>query len=572
MLTIGSVISGYRIERILGRGGMGTVYLAAHPVLPRSDALKVLSPEMSHEPEFRARFLREADLAATLDHPHIVSVYGRGEAEDGLLWIAMQFVDGSDADTALRAGTMTARRAVHIVSEVAQGLDHAHGRNVVHRDVKPANFLLAGRPGPEERVLLGDFGIARALDDVGLTLTGAVMATLAYAAPEVLSGASLDGRADIYSLGCTLFRLLTGKTPFYDAGAPGAVINAHLTRIPPRATSLAPGLPRAMDDVIATAMAKDPAARFPSARALAAAASDALRGPTGIAVALPPVPAAMVGTSHLLQPATPPPPAAPQIPPPPPPPNASGRAKAVLTTAAGAAVAMLAAAAIAVAVWRNTEPTNDDTTPTMANDRSTTSTVTASPEAAASQLSSILLPAEQIPAGPGGETLTLTEATTWLFKGSDRMTPSDCGPVFFPAESSAYSQAAGYQDVAGQRLRSANEDGGATAFQSVASFLDTESAISFVTDQNKLWRRCAGSTFTLSSLTGDPTRVWTFDQPTESADIVTINTAVEGSTEICQHGMMAVRSVVIDVRQCSQQGPPDTSSLISKIALRVPPA
>ena len=152
-------------------------------------------------------------MAACLDHPQIVSVYNRGETDDGQLWIAMQFVDGTDADDALRAGTMTAPRAVHIIAEVAKALDFAHAHNVVHRDVKPANFLLSGPADVGERVLLGDFGIARALDDVGLTATGSVMATLAYAAPEVLSGMPFDGRADIYSLGCTLFRLLTGKTP-----------------------------------------------------------------------------------------------------------------------------------------------------------------------------------------------------------------------------------------------------------------------------------------------------------------------------------------------------------------------
>ena len=172
MLTAGAMVGGYRIERELGAGGMGSVYLASHPTLPRYDALKVLSRELSRDPDFRTRFIREADVAASLDHPQIVAVYNRGETDDGQLWIAMQFVDGTDADAALREGTMTPARAVHIVTEVAKALDFAHSRNVVHRDVKPANFLLSGPAGPDERVLLGDFGIARALDDVGLTATG----------------------------------------------------------------------------------------------------------------------------------------------------------------------------------------------------------------------------------------------------------------------------------------------------------------------------------------------------------------------------------------------------------------
>jgi serine/threonine protein kinase len=142
VLTVGEVVAGYRIERVLGSGGMGSVYLAANPTLPRLDAVKVLSAELSRDPDFRARFVREADVAAALDHPQIVSVYNRGETDDGQLWIAMQFVDGTDADAALRAGTMTAPRAVHIISEVAKALDFAHAHNVVHRDVKPANFQL----------------------------------------------------------------------------------------------------------------------------------------------------------------------------------------------------------------------------------------------------------------------------------------------------------------------------------------------------------------------------------------------------------------------------------------------
>src|SRR6478609_6806403 len=190
------MVAGYTIEAVLGAGGMGTVYKARNPALPRSDALKVLSEGLSRDDHFRARFLREADLAATLDHPNIVAVYTRGKTEDGKLWIAMQYVDGSDAERETRRGRMTPHRAAHIVGEVAKALDYAHRRQLLHRDVKPANFLL----GPDdERVFLADFGIARALDDaVNLTQTGMVVATIAYAAPESLSGYTVDGRSDIY--------------------------------------------------------------------------------------------------------------------------------------------------------------------------------------------------------------------------------------------------------------------------------------------------------------------------------------------------------------------------------------
>lgn len=277
-LSAGSVFAGYRIERMLGAGGMGTVYLARNPDLPRSGALKVLAAELSRDLDFRARFVREADVAAGLDHPNIVAVHQRGQFE-GRLWIAMQFVDGGNAEDALRAATMTTARAVYVIGEVAKALDYAHQQGVIHRDIKPANFLLSRAAGGDERVLLSDFGIARALGDTGLTSTGSVLATLAYAAPEVLAGQGFDGRADLYSLGCALFRLLTGEAPFAaGAGAAVAVVAGHLHQPPPTVSDRVPGLSAAMDAVIATAMAKDPMRRFTSAGEFAHAAAAALYG------------------------------------------------------------------------------------------------------------------------------------------------------------------------------------------------------------------------------------------------------------------------------------------------------
>ena len=280
-LSIGTVVAGYTIEAVLGSGGMGTVYRATHPSLPRSDALKVLSEEFSRDDEIRTRFLREADLASTLDHPNIVAVYDRGETDDGRLWIAMQYVAGSDADRETRNGSMTPQRAVRVVSEVAAGLDYAHRRHIVHRDIKPANFLIAAN---DERVFLADFGIARALDDaVGLTRAGTVMASIAYTAPECLKAVAVDHRADIYSLGCALYHLLTGKAPFFRSreGGMAGVAAAHLFEAPPKVTELAPTLPAGIDAVVAKAMAKEPDDRYQSATELATAATQALAGNLG---------------------------------------------------------------------------------------------------------------------------------------------------------------------------------------------------------------------------------------------------------------------------------------------------
>ncbi|MEV0359661.1 serine/threonine-protein kinase [Nocardia sp. NPDC050697] len=277
MLRTGEVFAGYTIERLLGRGGMGSVYLARHPRLPRLTAMKLLNRELFADAEIRARFEREADLVARLDHSGIVPVYDRG-VEDEQLWISMRYVDGVDASS-LEPGSLSPARAVRIVAETAAALDYAHGRGVLHRDVKPANIMIERvSDGAEERVFLTDFGIARLRDDTGhLTRTGTFTATLAYASPEQLSGAALDHRSDQYSLAVTLFRLLTGTVPF-EASNPVAVIHGHLNDPPPPVSRLRPGLPAALDAVLLRALAKHPGDRFANCAEFAGAARDALAG------------------------------------------------------------------------------------------------------------------------------------------------------------------------------------------------------------------------------------------------------------------------------------------------------
>lgn len=274
-LSPGTIVGGYRIERVLGAGGMGTVYLAKHPSLPRKDALKVLSADLSSNSEFRARFEREANLASGLDHPNIIAVFNRGE-ENGQLWISMQYVDGTDASAsaAKHPRGMPAQRALRIISEVGKGLDFAHRKGLLHRDIKPANFLLS-ESEDEERIYLTDFGVAKATDDASeLTQTGNFLATIAYAPPEQLTGQALDHRADIYSLACSLFKLLTGRNP-YPAPQPAMVMMGHLYEPPPSATSVKPDLPAAIDHVFAKAMAKNPVERFNSCREFTDAAYEA---------------------------------------------------------------------------------------------------------------------------------------------------------------------------------------------------------------------------------------------------------------------------------------------------------
>ncbi|MGW6728051.1 serine/threonine-protein kinase [Nocardia sp. NPDC055029] len=268
-VTDGMDFAGYRIERRLGMGGMGTVFLAQHPRLPRKDALKILADGHTGDPVFRARFLREATIAARLHHPNLVAVRDRGQ-HDGRLWIAMQYVDGVDLAQLIRRGpaALPLDRVVRIVTEVAKGLDTLHRKGLLHRDVKPANILVAEQDGRQDRVLVTDFGIARPTDEPTMSTGGGLSATPAYAAPEQISGGPVDHRTDVYALGCVLYELLTGSVPFA-RDTPAAVMYAHLNEPPPPPESA--GAPPGFDEVIATALAKNPADRFASCGALAAA-------------------------------------------------------------------------------------------------------------------------------------------------------------------------------------------------------------------------------------------------------------------------------------------------------------
>ena len=282
-LAPGTVVGGYRIERPLGSGGMGSVYLAKHPELPRHDALKVLSSGYVGDEGFRKRFLREAELAARLDHPSIVTIYNRG-SQGAMLWIAMQYVQGDDCSVLLKrtpAGLEPAT-AVHIVGQVARGLDHAHKAGLLHRDIKPANILVStddGDDGDGQRVLLTDFGVAKGGDEASqLTAVGTVLATLAYASPEQLCGEDLDARSDQYSLAATFFHLVTGKVP-YSGASTDAVIDAHFNAPPPRISQIRDGVPPAVDAVVARGLAKTPAERFATCKEFTTALRSAMAAP-----------------------------------------------------------------------------------------------------------------------------------------------------------------------------------------------------------------------------------------------------------------------------------------------------
>jgi predicted Ser/Thr protein kinase len=266
-VNVGEQFGPYRIESVLGRGGMGTVYLATHARLERKVALKVIAPALADDPDFRTRFLRESRLAASLDHPHVIPIYDADEV-DGVPYLAMRYVDGPSLQALIaEQGAVRPGDTLRVAEQIGGALDAAHSADLIHRDLKPANILLAE---PGRHAYLCDFGLAKRTSSRAMTHAGSFLGTVDYCSPEQIRGEPLDGRADIYSLGCVVFHCLSGRAP-YARDSEIAVLQAHLNEPPP---TLSPEL----DGVFARAMAKDRDDRYPTAAALASDLRDAIAG------------------------------------------------------------------------------------------------------------------------------------------------------------------------------------------------------------------------------------------------------------------------------------------------------
>lgn len=271
----GRVVAGFRLVSLVDEGATGAVYLAEDTVRGGRVALKVLRPELGRDQRFRDRFLRESELAARLDSPHVVRVIESG-VDQGSMYLAMEYVEGADLAAILRAErTLSPARAVDLLGDVAAALDTAHVAGLVHRDIKPGNILVTTQSG-RERALVCDFGLARHVSSAS-SLTGdrGFVGTIDYVPPEQIEGAAVDGRADVYALGCVLWECLTGAKPF-ERESELAVVFAHLNEQPPRAAPF--GLPPGLDGVFARALAKRPEARFATAGELVEATEQALSG------------------------------------------------------------------------------------------------------------------------------------------------------------------------------------------------------------------------------------------------------------------------------------------------------
>ena len=290
-LQPGAVFAGYTIERLLGVGGMGEVYLANHPNLPKQDALKVLAGPLCTNDAFRQRFLVQANLACRLRHPNIVGILDRGEYE-GRLWIAMDYIDGRNLDDALKEdGPFPLARALRVMAGISSAVQDLHDSNLLHRDIKPANIMLTHRPNKDEQAYLTDFGIARdAADTLGLTATTQAVLTLAYAAPERLSmpSAALDRRVDVFSLGCVFYEMITGRRAF-----PGSdsrqLLHQLMEEYPPPPSSLVPGIPEVVDRAIYRAIAKNREDCFSNSADFQQALESAVRDTAPVARPEPPL-------------------------------------------------------------------------------------------------------------------------------------------------------------------------------------------------------------------------------------------------------------------------------------------
>jgi predicted Ser/Thr protein kinase len=278
-VTPGSVVAGFRLESLIGEGSMGAVYLAEDTRRGGHVAVKVVVAELARDERFRRRLLRESQLAASLEHPHVVPIVAAGE-EDGVLYLAMRHIDGSDLRELLRREVrLEPERALDLLAQVAAALDAAHSAGLVHRDVKPANVLVT--QGPEgEHAYVCDFGLARHISSASsLTTDRGLIGTIDYIPPEQIEGGTIDGQADVYSLGCVLFECLAGARPF-DRESELSVVFAHLNEPPPRLSELRPELPEPLDAVFATALAKAPADRYSTCDELIEAGRAALQGKT----------------------------------------------------------------------------------------------------------------------------------------------------------------------------------------------------------------------------------------------------------------------------------------------------
>ena len=578
-LTNGQTFAGYTIIRPLGTGGMGEVYLAQHPRLPRRDALKLLPPDWSADPEYRARFNREADLASTLWHPHIVGVHDRGE-EDGQLWISMDFVDGLDAARLLAdrypAG-MPVEEVARIVTAVASALDYAHKQGLLHRDVKPANIMLTHLDDEgEQRILLTDFGIARNVNDIsGLTKTNMTVGTVAYCAPEQLLGEDIDGRADQYSLAATAYHLLTGSQLFPNTN-PAVVISHHLNVPPPALADSRTDLAK-LDPVLAVGLAKRPEDRFKRCSDFAQALGEQINSAGAPTPSLPtaPAPVRKVVSDAAAKPHEEP---------------VDDRKAWNPWIVWAAAVAVLVLIGGLMLAWRPWE--RKATSSSTESSGALTSTVRIAPPVPSTTpvqsspppppsfspkaIDEVLLTADQLtkvlgvrvtsdPADSQTGALAMSSSSYGTSDHSGQVTPRSCVGMVFTGEHDVYA-AADPAAIKIQTFGTLYQIPGLKPYlfqQTAAVFASAEQAQRFLSSSQSQWETCSRSDVGVE-LGFENARGYTLGTIQRQGDLITVKMASpagENPVDACQQALGAQENVVVETRSCAvpnntKVGPP----------------
>lgn len=590
MLGEGRQFAGYTVVRFIGAGGMGEVYLAQHPRLPRRrDAVKLLGRDISSDRNFRDRFLREADLASTLSHQHIVGVHDRGE-DQGQLWIAMDYIDGEDAGQLLRRrypSGMPAELVAAIVTAVGSALDYAHSKGLLHRDVKPANILLSN---PEDltqrRILLTDFGIARSLDDVSdLTPTNTTLGTVAYSAPEQLMGDDIDGRADQYALAATAYHLLTGTTMFPASNA-AVIIGRHLNADPPALSATRREL-AGLDPVLRAALAKNRDDRFASCTDFARAFAEQAQG-TSPAPAAPTAPAPVPPTPAGPRSANPS--GANKAPTPPARPAAEQPVTARRLWKPVAAISGLAAIGMfGFFFLKPSGPSGDTALPTPSPTATQTPTAASAttPSSAAdsptpppapstspppaettprdvdqlllsdAQLSRLVgLRVSEDPAARGGlGTMALDSSSYGPSDHSGQVTPRSCVGVVFTGEYDVYS-GADVEKIKTQTFGSlyGGTDGPPYLLQQTAVVFSTAAdATAFLKRSQNQWEACAANDVD-ATLGYENSASYALGSVARSGDLMTVSMATNGGLNgprACQQAMGVRSNVIVETRTCN---------------------
>lgn len=553
----GTQFGRYRLVELLGRGGMGEVWRAHDTETDRIVAIKVLPAHLSADEEYQRRFRKEAHAAARLNNPHVIPIHNYGEI-DGRLYVDMRLVEGRDLQAVLAEGPLQPARAVRVVDQIANAVHAAHQVGLLHRDIKPSNILV----DRDDFAYLIDFGIARVVDETRMTQTGTTIGSFAYIAPERLDPhAPEDARADVYSLACVLYEALTGQPPF-----PGTttvhLIAAHLSTPPPSASIAAPQVPRRVDAVIATGMAKNPNNRYATSIELAEAAREAitvpLAAPPGPSLAATRVvgnygpaplhrgapagqPGAMSGFGSNRGPRRP--------------------RRAGLMAAIVATVTVLVAGVIGIAGYFLVKHRQPAQKPTA---QPTSIPVSGTPQPPPpNTLDGLLLSVDQVNTAMGATGMSSAGTMTTMGDNSFMVSDRACLPLSAAVQAPVYA-GSGYSAMRAQVVGTAQQS---AVDQAVVLFPSTHDASSFFTASTQSWQACANRQFTIAA--NGNSQVQTVGPVSDSDGILTATVTASNSVGACERALTVADNIAIDVTACP--GPAGAAvSIAHQIAAKVP--